>query len=269
MQTLTWVSIPEHQGKTGVKASVQFVGKTFRSLWKTSGLPTVMMNVTIFAGVIVALGTFTQPYMKEAGIPLEYFGVVYSVFLIIAAFLARFSSNLEEKFGGARSLNVLTAAAILPLAIIGFGYVSMIGVGLFFLVLLIENLRSPLANELFHERVTSKSRATAGSVLSLAKTAGQIVILPVMGYVADLYSIFTAILILAGMVILTVLLFSIQSTKKNPNEYFSLKPSIGWNTFYPFYDAMVGVEKNTALVPLGSDFCRKYGRGDRNDVRDR
>ncbi|MBD3281636.1 MFS transporter [Candidatus Uhrbacteria bacterium] len=210
LQTLTWVKIKEYTGKKDIKESYTFVKDTLLSIWQSKGLPGIILNVLIFTSVFVALATFIQPYMKQAGLPLEYFGVVYSGFLVIAAFLTRFSSNLEQKFGGPKVMNTLTALAVIPLFILGFGYVSIIGVGLFFLVLLIENLRSPITNTLFHKQVRSVNRATSGSVLSLFRTSGQIILLPVMGYVADAYSIYTAIFILACLILLTASILFIR-----------------------------------------------------------
>ncbi len=203
LQTLTWSKIKEYSGKKDIKHSYNFVKDTLQSIRQNKTLLIIIANVLIFTSSFVALSIFIQPYMKLAGLPIEYFGLVYSGFLIIAAFLTRFSSNLEEKFGGVHVMNTLTALAVVPLFILGFGYLSIIGIGLFFLVLLFENLRSPITNTLFHEQIKSVNRATSGSILSLFRTGGQIIILPVMGFIADAYSIFTAIFILAILILLT------------------------------------------------------------------
>lgn len=213
IQTLTWKKIPEHHDKRGLVNSLKFIQRTFKTTWNNPGLPVIIINVALFTSSFVALATFVQPYMQNAGLPLKWFGLVYSGFLIIAAFLARFSSNLEKKFGGAKVMNVLTLGAVVPLIILGLGHVSFLGIGLFFIVLLVENMRSPIANSIFHERVESKQRATAGSILSLAKTAVQIALLPAIGYFADAFDIYTAILILAIPVLITGTIFHVRKTK--------------------------------------------------------
>jgi MFS family permease len=203
LQTITWVKIKEHDGETGQKVTRAFLREAFTSLKKKPSLLRIMVNVLLYSSVFVALGTFVQPYMTEAGLPLAYFGFVYSGFLLIVAFLTRFSATLEERFGGRTVMNALTLVSILPLLILGLGYTSFIGVSLFFFVLMVQNFRSPIANSIFHEEVDSKNRATMGSLLSLFQNSGNLILLPFMGYLADIYSIYTAILVLAGIVALT------------------------------------------------------------------
>ena len=81
---------------------------------------------------------------------------------------------------------------------------------LFFVVIIIENIRSPIANNEFHNLVHSKQRATLGSILELSKSLGKIVILPIMGYFADLFSIYMAILMLGIILIFNSVFFYVK-----------------------------------------------------------
>ena len=131
--------------------------------------------------------------------------------------MVRYVSKLENKFGGERVMNYVTILAFLPLLILGLGYSSTIGVILFFLVIIADNLRSPIANSVFHDNIESKNRATMGSILELFKTSGNLLILPLAGYLADFYSLYTALLIFSFVILLVGIFFWLPSNKKIPN----------------------------------------------------
>lgn len=212
VQTLTWVQVKE-VSKQERTSSKLFLSDALKTIWRRKALLIVMINVLLYSTAFVAVGTFIQPYMVDAGLPVESFGFIYSGFLLIVAFLTRYSSNLEEKYGDRIVMNTLTAISVIPLIILGLGYSNFIGVGLFFFVLLVQNFRSPISNSLFHSQVDSKNRATMGSILALFQNGGNLLFLPLIGFVADSYSIYTAIFVLAIIVFFAATLFSIR-----PNE---------------------------------------------------
>jgi len=141
------------------------------------------------------IGVPTTPYDVEVN--TNYF--LYIVILV--AFLVKFAAKLEDKIGGQKIMNYSSFAALIPLLILGFGTGAAWTVALFFIVLIIDNLRSPVANNLFHEQVSSENRATMGSILELVSSVNKLWILPIVGYMADIYSIKTAILLIAAIIL--------------------------------------------------------------------
>jgi MFS family permease len=214
LQTLTWEKIKEnlHKGKFNWRENALFATDSIKEIFQSSALRKVVANIAIFTAVFVAADKFIQPYMREVGIDIQYFGLIYSAFLILTAFLVRYSYKLEDKFGGVRLMNYLTLLAFLPLILLGTGISAVWGVALFFFVMMVENIRSPIANTLFHQNVNSDNRSTMGSILQLFKSLAQLILLPVIGYSADIYSASTAILILGVVVFLNATLFWISRT---------------------------------------------------------
>jgi MFS family permease len=214
LQTLTWEKIKEnlYKGKFSWKKNTLFATDSIKEIFKSPALRKVVANIAIFTAVFVAADKFIQPYMKEVGIDIQYFGLIYSAFLILTAFLVRYSYKLEDKFGGVRLMNYLTLLAFLPLIFLGTGINTVWGVALFFFVMMVENVRSPIANTLFHQNVNSDNRSTMGSILQLFKSLAQLILLPIIGYSADIYSASTAILILGIVVFLNATLFWISRT---------------------------------------------------------
>lgn len=215
IQTLSWEKLKESdQGSTkSWHNSYLFIASAFRALKENKVAQRIIINISLFSASFVALDKFVQPYMKNVGLDLQYFGVVYAVFLIIIAFLVKRAVKLEERWGAARIMNYSGLLAFIPLLILASGLQSIWAVALFFLVLMIANFRSPVANTLFHEQVASNQRATMGSILALFTSLNQLWILPIIGYLADWRSMSFAILILSGLILVNAVFFWIKPLK--------------------------------------------------------
>lgn len=211
---LTWEPIKEQIEKITVNSSFLHAKDSIFDLIKKKDVLIITLNITIFTSVIAAINKFIQPYMENVGIDVAYFGVIYSVSLIIIALSVRYSYVFEKWFGGTRkTMNVLSFLAFLPLLVLGFKFVSIAGVLLFFVVIIIENIRSPIANNEFHKHVDSKRRSTLGSLLSLSKSLGKIIILPIAGYLADGFSLYTAVLVLGIVLALNAVVFYVRKSQ--------------------------------------------------------
>lgn len=207
---LSWEKIKEHEGKVKLIDSFNLAKSSFYEIIKENQLLRITINITLFTGVLAAIQKFIQPYMTNLSIPIEYFGFIYAFALIIAAFSVRYSYIIENKYGTIKTINTLSLLAVIPAIILGFNYIAISGIILFFLIIIIENIRSPIANNEFHMLVKSKSRATMGSILELSKSAGKISILPIAGYFADAFSMYISILIMAIILLINGTFFYIK-----------------------------------------------------------
>lgn len=221
VQTLTWERISEVDTKEqgiNLKTSYRFATLAFQKVVQTKALRNLVLNIAIFSAALAALNKFIQPYMDNLGIQLQYFGLIYSGFLIFTAILLKYSYLLEEKLGNIKLMNILSWLAFVPLLILGLGFNSIIGVALFFVIIMIENIRSPIANTIFHQNVEFDNRATMGSILELFKSLFQLILLPLIGYTADIISLKTAILIISLVVLFNGSLFWVSTKSLHDQE---------------------------------------------------
>lgn len=218
LQTLSWAKLAGEEGRpleqTSLSAHWLFLKESFRELRGKKVISMIIINISVFGAALAALDKFVQPYMKSAGIELQHFGLIYSLFLIIIAFLVKFAAKLEDKVGGEKIMNYSNLFALVPLVVLASGAPTIWSVALFFVVLMIDNLRSPVANNLFHEQVSAAKRATMGSILELFESLNKLWILPLIGYAADILSINTAILIIGALISVNLLFFSIKGAKE-------------------------------------------------------
>lgn len=215
LQTLTWAHLEEiHQDQPKTwQNSFVFTKAAIKELKGKKIVLNIIVNISLFTAAFAALDKFVQPYMKNAGLDLQYFGAVYAVFLIIVAFLVKYLAKYEERWGDVKIMNYSTLLAIVPLLILASGISSLWAIALFFFILMIDNFRSPVANNLFHEQVGAANRATMGSILSLVTAVNKLWILPVIGYFADFFSMSVAIFIIVIIIILNALFFWIKTPK--------------------------------------------------------
>ena len=81
---------------------------------------------------------------------------------------------------------------------------------LFFVIVMGENIRSPLHTDLFHRYISSERRATLGSILELSNNIGKAVLLPLFGYLADFTGFYSAMLVMAVIMFLNWLFFRVR-----------------------------------------------------------
>jgi len=222
IQTLSWEKIKtdeeSKENKISLRENWEFIKIAFSEIKNNKTVLNIILNIAFFSASFSALEKFVQPYMKNSGIELQYFGIFYSVFLIIIALIVKASSRLEDKWSAKKIMNYSGFIAFLALIPLGLGGNSVLMVGLFFIVLLLENFRSPVANNLFHEQVPNQKRATMGSILELFKSLNKLWILPFIGYIADIYSMKTAILIISILILISASVFLIPDKKKKDEK---------------------------------------------------
>lgn len=221
VQTLFWVKIKEsNDNDLSIKKSISFAKQSLLEVVHTRILRRIIFNIAVFTSALFALSTFIQPYLVAVGVPISWIGMLYSGFLLLIAFIVRYVSKLEDRFGSRGLFNWLALISFVPILVLGLGLQSIWGGVFFFFVLMVENIRSPIANAYFHEQVTSTNRATMGSILELFKTAAKLVVLPMIGYATDVYSMPVAFLIIGGMVLSGSIFLWVgrKQIKKRENE---------------------------------------------------
>lgn len=138
-----------------------------------------------------------------------YLGVIYAVIYLISSVASFNSHKLMEYVSREKIINtmwVLSGITLILLSIFLENLVPLIG--LFILLYVFQNLRKPIMIEKIGDEVENSKRASALSIESQF-TAVQVAILaPVLGFVADRYTI-SSMLIIIGLIMVSIYLFKI------------------------------------------------------------
>jgi MFS family permease len=145
---------------------------------------------------------YFQPYMEGVNIPVRYFGVLFFIFNITAAFISKRSSYIMER----TKPKTLTFMAFLMIAsFLILGTVRVWG-GVFAILLqqAARGLYRPVTTKYLNKHIPSDKRSTILSFQSLCTNLAVAVAFPLMGILKDSTDIFTTHLILSvAMIVLT------------------------------------------------------------------
>ena len=149
-------------------------------------------------------------FFKFKEIPIEFFGWIVAFIFGFSSLGHYISHSVSEKIGNKRTLllAVIGSPLLLLLATLSLKYTAII---LFIIPSIFFGLRNPIIDHLLNLEVSSSKRATIISTSNFLGQLGLAIFAPMIGYVAELYTINTAFKISA------LLMFSV------PIVYFFLK----------------------------------------------
>ncbi len=141
-----------------------------------------------------------QPYLKEAELPIGYFGVVWAVLMSIGAFFSWHAHSIEAFLGKRNALLMLIGMPAFGYAILGLSgtLFGAVGIALFYVT---RGVHNPVLSDYINGLVGSDIRATILSVKNLVGRVLFSIIGPVIGWMRDEYSLSLALLA-SGMIFL-------------------------------------------------------------------
>ena len=157
---------------------------------------------------------FSQPYLLASGLPIVYFGIVWSGLLLMTGFLSGKAPQIERFFGRKKSLIILW---LLPVA----GYFltgmfmpvwSFIFLGCFYIT---RGVINPVILDYTNKLISSDIRATVLSVKNVPVRLIFMVLGPGVSLLADTYSLQFALLVTGGIFFLSggVIILSMQKAR--------------------------------------------------------
>ncbi|MCX6815267.1 MAG: MFS transporter [Candidatus Aenigmarchaeota archaeon] len=159
----------------------------------------VTFSILISMGIVLSW-FFVQPYYKLVGLRPEQFGVALAVGYIIAAIVARNAHKIEKRLG-AKSLIAMPA-----LIVIGYLLLSqfsfLLAFVFFYIISFAQGFSYPILNDYINSHIKSHNRATVLSMNSMIGNVVLAVVAPVMGYIADVYSVQATLLLIAVVTLL-------------------------------------------------------------------
>lgn len=134
-----------------------------------------------------------QPYFKNAGIPVVYFGIIFAALNLVAAVSSKYAHRIEGFLGMKKSLVLLVAVSSTAFAL--FGAVTAVYGVLFALMHnFVRGFHEPVLSDYINKLIDSQDRSTVLSFKSLVSQLLYGLTSPLIGVVTDLYSIKIAML---------------------------------------------------------------------------
>jgi MFS family permease len=155
---------------------------------------------------------YYQPYMEAVNIPVRYFGIIFFIFNITAAFASKRSHWIMEKTKP-KTLTFMALLMIVSFVLLG---VAKVWFGVFAILFqqIARGIYRPVTTKYLNKHIPSDKRATVLSFQSLACNMSVAIAFPLMGILKDNKNIFTAHMVLGiAMIILTVFTIKYMNTR--------------------------------------------------------
>jgi hypothetical protein len=153
-------------------------------------------------------GLLWQPYLKDSGVPILWFGTITAVSALLIFLLGRKLHDVESNFSG-KSIIFYSALLSAIAFLIGAFYKNIYAAIIFYFVIRIGVwIREPAFSHYMNQQIQSHNRATVLSSLSMIDSLFDIVIFTSTGYITTLgmnYSfMFSAALIIVAITVFRV-----------------------------------------------------------------
>jgi len=205
--------------------------KDFIFIFKSKGILRALLNTAFYDGAFKTVKDYLQPILKQYAVMIPIFiymekerrvsivvGVVYFILFLLTSISSRNSSKISNKM---KSLPV----AINFIYLIGIGFIALTGflihlnlyiisIIIFVVYYMLENIKRPMNLGYISDLISSRIMASGLSGESQLKTVVVAILSPIMGFFADKIGVGGALMVIAGILLLT---FPIVSVKKISN----------------------------------------------------
>ena len=202
--------------------------KSFKSIFKVlkfamidnKKLKWLIVYSSAMGVATLSVAWFAQPFFKQVNVPLAYFGILWAGLNFSAGFTSLNSHKFNQNKEKGKMLFYLALAMIGALLFVGF---NMTLFGLFFIlsIYLLRGIVTPILRHAINENTTSNKRATVLSIRSFIIRISFAIFAPVLGFLADDYSLSISFYVLAILVGFFSILSALQLYKIDKNHNFA------------------------------------------------
>lgn len=199
----------------------EFIKENIASItyvFKNKKLVKVLLSSSGYNGTFKTLKDYIQPILLASGIGLFYFidsdkiddtyltlGVLYAIVYFISAIASKYSSVFASKVGLEKTIDLAWLGFGLSVLLISIFNDNIVLVGIAFIFMYIAtNIRRPLMVEKVGNKITQSKRASVLSIESQFTSLLVIVLAPLLGFIAEYYSIR---LMMASVAVLIIVLY--------------------------------------------------------------
>ena len=172
------------------------------SLFKNRKLQRNIFFSALIGTTTLTMAWFVQPIFQRIGLPIELFGISWTVLNLLVGLTAAVAYKIEEKIG--EKYSILIIAILIPASYLAISPIE--GYGAFIILVIFYILRgfaTPVLKDYINRLAESDVRATVLSVRNFIIRLNFALIGPFLGWYTDHYTLKQA-LFLAGIIFLTL-----------------------------------------------------------------
>lgn len=164
----------------------------------------------MYSGIIgmatLTMAWIVQPVLIHLETPTSYYGIIWTLLNLTVGVAALYSDRVERYFG-------MNRMSILILLFVVGGYISLAynltyaGLGILFVFYIFRGFATPILKGYINQMTFSEMRATVLSIRNFIIRLMFAAIAPFVGWLNDIYSLQTALLTSAGIILLPGTIF--------------------------------------------------------------
>lgn len=205
--------------KSKVQSPVQEIMRIIKySLVTNKRLCYNIMYSGIIGAATLTMAWFVQPYLMYMKTPTSWFGVIWTVLNLTVGIAALYSDRVDSYFGPKKM-------GLLILTFVAGGYVALAfnltyaGLVILLVFYVIRGFATPILKGYINQMTFSEMRATVLSIRNFIIRLMFAAIAPFIGWLNDVYSLRTALLASAAIILIPGALFLwLQLTAKHQEE---------------------------------------------------
>jgi len=147
----------------------------------------------------LSMAWFAQPFFREVGVPLTYFGILWAALNFSAGLTSFNSYKFSNKNKSYNILFYISLAMIMSFVLLGLNN-SLFGLIFVFIIYLLRGIVTPILRNEININTTSNKRATVLSVRNFIIRISFAIFAPILGYIAENNSLYNSFYVLAVVV---------------------------------------------------------------------
>lgn len=191
--------------------------KSFKAIWqvvKFSLLENKLLKWLIILSSSIGFATlslawFAQPYFKSINMPLKYFGFAWAFLNLTTGFSSINAYRVQEILSKKSFLIFISLGISIPLFFLSKS-TAILGLIMITTVYVIRGLATPVMRTYINDITPSNMRATVLSIRSFCIRVTFAIMAPLMGWIADIYTLKQSFLLLAIIVGISGLIASFK-----------------------------------------------------------
>ncbi len=169
--------------------------------------------IIIYSGIIYAFNQSAlwlyQPYFKLSGLDFAYFGIVFASFQVVSAFASKYAHKIEKMLGQKYSLAMLIFLVAGSYFLMS-NFIFLFSFSFCFIQQFVRGFKNTVVTDYINQLTDSSMRATVLSVESFIGRLLYASIIPLFGWIADVYTLEQALAVMgattltSGIIILLI-----------------------------------------------------------------
>lgn len=165
----------------------------------------IVYSAIIFAFNQAALWLY-QPYFKFSGIDVIYFGMIFAGFQIVSALTSKYAHKLEKILAEKYSFIMLIFLVAISFLLMSH-FIFLFSFSFCFIQQFVRAFKKVIVSDYINKLVGSEVRATILSVDNFFSKLLYAVLVPFVGWIADVYSLLQALLMIGVVALIWGIIF--------------------------------------------------------------